>query len=177
MVSSIRFKDDTGEVEYFGQPIVMLRKDAIRIIRDELMRVGGPSGRVIVHTAGHVSGREEGKALLEKAKVLGIKSPQSLPSTILTAVEEMNMGYGKIQIEDVNLGTTTLKISLSNSFETDQPSPSRRPTCLFMLSYFKGLFSQLIGKDLGGEEYECRSKGDPNCRFRLSLIEPGVSAK
>ena len=168
-VSSMHFRDETGEVEYFGKPIVMLTRDAIRLMRDELIRIGGASGRVIVHTAGHVSGREEGKAILEKATAAGVRSPRSLPSVILTAVEETNMGYGKIRIDDINLGTSTFKISLSNSFEVDQSIRSRTPTCVFMLSYLKGLFSQLIGKDLGGEEIECRSKGDASCRFRLSI--------
>lgn len=148
----------------------MLRRDAIRLIRDELMRVGGSSGRVIVLTAGHVSGREEGKEILSRAKALGVKSPESLPGEVLTAVEETNMGYGKIRIDDVNTGSGTFKISVSNSFEVDQTDRSPQSGCLFVLSYLKGLFSQLTGKDLGGEEVECRSKGDSNCRFRLSAI-------
>jgi predicted hydrocarbon binding protein len=168
-LGSFRFKDETGEVEYFGQPVVMLSRDAIRLIRDELVRLGGAAGKVTVHTAGHISGREEGKAILAKARAVGIKSPESLPSAILTAVEESNMGYGKIRIDNIDLGTLTFKVSLSNSFEADQPATSQKPTCTFMLSYLKGLFSQLIDKDLGGEEVECKSKGDPCCRFLLSL--------
>jgi predicted hydrocarbon binding protein len=167
-LGSIRFKDETGEVEYFGQPVVMLSRDAIRLIRDELVRLGGAAGKITVHTAGHVSGREEGKAILAKARSVGIKSPESLPSPILTAVEETNMGYGKIRIDNIDFGTLTFKISLSNSFEADRSATSKMPTCTFMLSYLKGLFSQLIGKDLGGEEIECKSRGDPCCRFRLS---------
>jgi predicted hydrocarbon binding protein len=168
-VGSMRFKDETGEVEYFGQPVVMLSRDAIRLIRDELVRLGGAAGKVTVHTAGFVSGKEEGKAILAKARAVGIKSPESLPSAILTAVEETNMGYGRIRIDDIDLWTLTFKISLSNSFEADQSATSQTPTCTFMLSYLKGLFSQLIGKDLGGEEVECKSKGDPCCKFRLSV--------
>jgi predicted hydrocarbon binding protein len=167
-VGSIRFKDEKGEVEYFGQKVVMLRRDAIRLIRDELMRVGGSAGNVIVITAGHVSGREDGKAILALAKSAEVKSPESLPASILTAVEETNMGYGKIMIDDINMGTGTFRISVSNSFETDHPERTRKPTCIFILSYLKGLFSQLVGKDLGGEETECQSKGDPCCKFRLS---------
>lgn len=167
-VGSIRFRDEVGEVEYFGQQVVMLRRDAIRLIREELMRVGGSSGRVIVLTAGHVSGREEGKAILAIAKELGVRSPESLPVEVLVAVEETNMGFGKIRIDDVNTGTGTFKISVSNSFEVDRTDRSPKPGCLFILSYLKGLFSQLTGKDLGGEEVECGSMGDSGCKFTLS---------
>ena len=150
-VSPIRFRDEAGQVEYFGQPVVMLRRDAIRLMRDELMRVAGAAGSVIVHTAGHVSGREEGNALLAQAKAQGIKSPQSLPAAILTAVEETNMGYGKITIDDINFGSWTFKVSVANSFEVDSTGRSGRPTCIFILSYLKGFFSQLVAKDLGGK--------------------------
>jgi predicted hydrocarbon binding protein len=173
MISSfrpIRFKDETGQVEYFGQQVVMLRRDAIRLIRDELMRLGGTGGRVIVNTAGQVSGREDGKALLAQAEAHGVKSPKSLPAAILTAVEETNMGYGKITIDDINFGTWTFKISVTNSFEVDSAGRSGKPTCVFVLSYLKGLLSQLIGKDLDGQEVECRSKGDQCCKFRLAPV-------
>lgn len=175
--SPIRFRDEAGQVEYFGQPIVMLRRDAIRLMRDELMHVGGSAGRVIVDTAGHVSGREDGKALLAQARTQGVKSPQSLPAEILTAVEETNMGYGKLRIDDINFGTWTFKVSVNNSFEVDSTGSSGKPTCAFMLSYLKGLFSQLIGKDLGGKEVECRSRGDQNCKFWLAVAPQSASVK
>ena len=168
--SPIRFRDEAGQVEYFGQPVVMLRRDAIRLMRDELVSLGGSAGRVIVDTAGHVSGREDGKALLAQARAHGIKSPQSFPAEILTAVEEMNMGYGKLRIDDINFGTLTFKISVTNSFEIDSKVSHGKPTCVFMLSYLKGLFSEIIGKDLGGTEVECESKGDQSCKFWLSVV-------
>jgi predicted hydrocarbon binding protein len=167
--SPIRFRDEAGQVEYLGQPVVMLRRDAIRLIRDELMRLGGAGGRVILDTAGYVSGREEGNALLSQARAHGVKSPESLPAAILTAVEETNMGYGKITIDDINFGTWTFKLSIANSFEVDPTGRAGKPTCVFILSYLKGLFSRLVDKDLGGEEVECRSKGDQGCKFWLAV--------
>ena len=174
--SPIRFRDEAGQVEYFGQPVVMLRRDAIRLIRDELVRSGG-WGRVILDTAGYVSGREEGNALVVQARAHGIMSPESLPAAILSAVEETNMGYGKITIDDINFGTWTFKISVANSFEVDPAGRSGNPTCFFTLSYLKGFFSQLVDKDLGGKEVECRSKGDQNCKFLLAIAPQSDSIK
>jgi len=175
--SPIRFRDEAGQVEYFGQPVVMLRRNAIRLIRDELVRLGGAGGRVILDTAGYVSGREEGNGLLAQAKAHGVSSPESLPAAVLTAVEETNMGYGKIEVEDISFGTWTFKISGAYSFEADSTGRSGKPTCFFMLSYLKGLFSQLVHKDLGGEEVECRSKGDQSCKFWLALAPQSDSVK
>jgi len=154
----------------------MLRRDAIRLIRDELVRSGG-WGRVILDTAGYVSGREEGNALVVQARAHGITSPESLPAAILSAVEETNMGYGKITIDDINLGTWTFKISVANSFEVDPAGRSGNPTCFFTLSYLKGFFSQLVDKDLGGKEVECRSKGDQSCKFLLAIAPQSDSIK
>jgi predicted hydrocarbon binding protein len=175
-VGSIRFKDEIGEVEYFGQQVVLLRRDAIKLIRDELVRIGGAAGNVIVLTAGFVSGREEAKVILAKAKALGLKPSETLPAPVLTAVEETNMGYGKIRIDSINFGSWTFNVSVLNSFEVDLSGHSRKPTCVFILSYLKGLFSELAGKDLGGEEFECKSKGDPQCRFRLAVENKSESA-
>lgn len=175
--SPIRFRDEAGQVEYFGQPVVMLRRDAIGMIRDELVRLGGAGGRVVLDTAGYVSGREEGNALLAQAKAHGVKLPESLPSAILTAVEETNMGYGKITIDDINFGTWTIKITVANSFEVDLTRRAGMPTCVFILSYLKGLFSRLVDKDLGGKEVECRSKGDPGCKFWLSVAPQSNTVK
>src|SRR5260370_38928060 len=88
--SPIRFRDEAGQVEYFGQPVVMLRRDAIRLIRDELVRSGG-WGRVILDTAGYVSGREEGNRLVVHARAHQIMSPEALPGALLTAVEATTM--------------------------------------------------------------------------------------
>jgi predicted hydrocarbon binding protein len=174
--SPIRFRDEAGQIEYFGQPVVMLRRDSIKLIRDELVRVGGAGGRVILDSVGYVSGREEGKALLSEARAHGVRSPESLPSSILTAVEETNMGYGRIAIDDINFGSWTFKISVANSFEADAGGKSGKPTCVFILSYLKGLFSQLVGKDLGGTEVECRSRGDHGCKFWLTVAPRPASS-
>jgi predicted hydrocarbon binding protein len=176
-VGSIRFRDEIGEVEYFGQQVVMLRKDAIKLIRDELMRIGGAAGNVTMLTAGFISGREEARVILAKAKALGVKPSEILPAPVLTAVEETNMGYGKIRIDNINFGSWTFNISVLNSFEVDQSGHSQKPTCVFILSYLKGLLSELAGKDLGGEEFECKSKGDPQCRFRLAVENKSESAR
>src|SRR5207244_5601708 len=126
-------------------------------------------GVVILDTAGYVSGREEGNALLAHAKAHGVRSPESLPAAILTAVEETNMGYGKITIDDINFGTWTFKISVANSFEVDSTRRSGSPTCVFILSYLKGLFSQLVHKALVEKDVECRSTGDQSRRVWLAV--------
>ncbi len=168
-LNSIRFKDDTAEVEYFGQQVVILGRDAFTLIRDELTRVTGGATKVILGIAGHTVGKEEGRALLAKAKAPGVRLPQSLPVFLRLAVEETNMGYGKAKIEDFSTESGTVNISLSNGFEVDPYRHTLKPTCAFTLGYLEGIFSQLVGRDFEGKEVECKSKGDAGCKFRLAI--------
>jgi predicted hydrocarbon binding protein len=171
-MNSIRFRDEIGEVEYFGQKVVVLRRDAFSLMRKELMRVSGNAANVIFGIAGRRVGSEEGKALLSKADALGLKTPQSMPEFVRVAVEETNMGFGKIWIDGLNLDSAVAQVSISNSFESEPAGSSAKPSCIFTLSYLEGIFSQLMGKDVRGSEVNCRAKGDKLCRFSLS---PGPS--
>jgi predicted hydrocarbon binding protein len=171
-MNSIRFRDEIGEVEYFGQKVVMLRRDAFSLMSKELMRAAGNAAHVILGIAGRRVGVEEGKALLSKAHALRLKTPQSMPEFVRVAVEETNMGFGKIQVDELNLEVGTAQVSISNSFESQPSSSSWKPSCIFTLSYLEGIFSQLIDRDVTGREVDCTSKGDKLCRF---IIEPRPS--
>ncbi len=167
-LNSIRFRDEIGEVEYFGQKVVMLRRDAFSLMRKELIRVSGNTANVILGIAGRRVGSEEGKALLVKAQALGLKTPQSRPEFVRVAVEETNMGFGKIHVDALNLESGLAEVSISNSFESEPVGTSVKPSCIFTLSYLEGIFSQLIEREVRGKEVDCRAKGDKVCRFTLS---------
>ena len=170
-LNSIRFKDEIGEIEYFGQKVVMLRRDAFSLMRKEMMRISGNSANIILGIAGRRVGTEEGRALVSKAQALGLKTPQAMPEFVRVAVEETNMGFGKIEVEELNLESGLASVSITNSFESEPVASSTRPSCIFTLSYLEGIFSQLIDKDVRGREVECRAKGDKLCQFTL-IREP-----
>jgi len=170
-LNSIRFRDEIGEVEYFGQKVVMLRRDAFSLMRKEMMRISGNSANIILGIAGRRVGSEEGRALLSKAEALGLKTPQAMPEFVRVAVEETNMGLGKIQVDELNLESGQASVSITNSFESEPVASSAKPACIFTLSYLEGIFSQLIARDVRGREIDCRAKGDKLCRFTL-LPEP-----
>lgn len=171
-LNSIRFKDEIGEVEYFGQKVVMLRRDAFTLMKKELMRIGGAACNVTLSIAGRRVGSEEGKALLAKAESLGIKSPDSFSEFIRIAVEETNMGYGKVKVTQLDLQSGTVAVSLTNSFEAEEAGLSHKPSCIYSLSYLEGLFTQLIRRELKGKEVTCRAKGDKVCTFDLKAPMP-----
>jgi len=146
----------------------MLRRDAFSLMRKEMIRVSGNAANIIFGIAGRRVGSEEGKALLAKATALGLKTPQSMPEFVRVAVEETNMGFGKIHVDELNLESGAAQVSISNSFESEPFASSTKPSCIFTLSYLEGIFSQLIEREARGREIDCRAKGDKLCRFVLS---------
>ncbi|TMI27747.1 hypothetical protein E6H36_02440 [Candidatus Bathyarchaeota archaeon] len=168
-MNSIRFRDESGEIEYFGQKVVLLRRDVFGLIRGELSRVAGPAANVIISLAGRKVGTEEGQALALKAEALGLNGPQAFPDFLKTAVEETNMGIGKIRVSDLDLQNGRVDITVVNGFESDRPGGSLKPTCFFTLGYLEGIFSKLTGKELRGREVACNAKGDTLCRFSLNM--------
>ncbi len=166
-VNSVTFKDETGEVEYFGQKVVMLRRDAFQLMGEELAkRHASGTGNIILGIVGRRVGTEEGKALTSNV-LQDAGESRSLPTLIRNAVEETNMGYGKIQVLELDLSSKTASVSTRNSFEAETTSRSGETVCFFLLGYLEGLFSELLGTQLRGGETSCRGKGDPECVFKL----------
>jgi len=167
-LNSARFRDDTGTIEYFGQKVVILRRDMFQLIRKELSRVVGTAADIMLGVSGRRVGSEEGNVLLAKAHSLGLAKAFASPEFVRMAVEETNMGYGKIRILDLDENSEFVAISIADCFEADTGGESLGPSCNFTLGYLEGLFSQLLGKSFRGRETACRGRGDESCRFQLS---------
>ncbi len=166
-LNSVTFKDETGEVEYFGQKIVMLRRDAFQLLGEEMAkRHASGTGNIILGIVGHRVGMEEGKALTANV-FRDAGENMSLPILIRNVVEETNMGYGKIQIIELDLSSKTATLSTRNSFEAEKATPSGETVCFFLLGFLEGLFSELLGDELRGRETSCSGKGDSACVFKL----------
>lgn len=149
----------------------MLRRDAFSLMRKEMMRISGNAANIIFRMAGRRVGTEEGRTLVSKAIALGLKTPQAMPEFVRVAVEETNMGFGKVRVDELNLESGLARVSVANSFESEPAASSTIPSCIFTLSYLEGIFSQLIDKEVRGREVDCRAKGDKLCQFTL-MREP-----
>lgn len=168
VLNSIRFRDELGQVEYFGQKVVILRRDAFALMRKELAKVAGSASSVILGIAGRRVGAEEGRALLAKAESLGMKTGPSKEEFVRIALEETNMGYGKMKLLQSNESDGNIKVTILNSFETDSTDKVSSPSCFYTLGYVEGLLSVLLGKNLKGRETSCYGRGDQFCIFDFS---------
>ncbi len=167
-LNSIRFRDEVGEVEYFGQKVILMRRDAFELMRKELSRVAGEAAYVILSVAGRRVGTEEGRALMAKAQTLGLTSPDAFPEFVRTVVEETNMGIGKIRVQNLAHKEGTVNLMIQNGFEAEKTGESQRPICFFTLGYLEGVFSRLLGRDVRGKEVACKARSDDCCRFDLT---------
>lgn len=124
----------------------MLRRDVFELIRKELARLSGQAANVILEIAGRRIGTEEGRALNAKAESLGLKSSESFPDFVRTAVEETNIGIGKVRVFDLGQTDETVNISIQNGFEAERAGGSLKPTCFFTLGYLEGSSRSCSGK-------------------------------
>ncbi len=167
-VNSVSFRDESGEVDYFGEKVVILRQDSFRLFRQELVRRNASgTGNLIMGIVGRSVGRAEGKTIVSLFKQeTGSRSLGS--EHIRSAVEETNLGYGKPVLGEVGTFTQAVTVSTKNSFEVGSQGSSEGVSCFFLLGYFEGLLSELLGAELRGVEGSCRNRGDALCEFRLT---------
>ncbi len=167
-LNSVTFRDEKGEVEYFGQKVVVLRRDAFQLMKEELAaRNAGGTANLVLGIVGRRVGSEEGKALMSQGEFQAARESRSIPALIQKAVEETNMGYGKLLIRVLDMSSKTVTVSVRNSFEAENARSQEMTCCFFLLGYVEGLFSEFLATQVRGNETHCCAKGDPSCVFEL----------
>jgi predicted hydrocarbon binding protein len=72
-------------------------------------------------------------------------------------------GWGRLTNRTLHPGVSALD---SNDWvEVDLDAGARRPSCHFTTGMLANLLGRVSGEDVAVLEVECRSKGDPRCRF------------
>ncbi len=167
-INSVRFRDERGEVEYFDEKVVIIRRESFQVFRQELAKRNAlGTGNLIMGIVGRSVGRAEAKTIVSHiAQGTGEKTLSS--EHIRNAVEETNLGYGRTVLEELDTTSKTATVSTINSFEAGSALEPEGTTCFFLLGYLEGLLSDLLSTELRGVETSCTSRGDPSCVFRLS---------
>ena len=171
-LNSITFRDDAGEIEYFGQRILILRRDMFKVLVGELeKRHASGTGKMILGILGRSEGHEEGRTLMADV-MLESADRRSIPIFIKNAVEDTNLGYGKLKLGDLDVSTKSATITTQNSVEAMKTGDSGEIGCFFLLGYLEGLLSELLSTALMGSETACRGKGNDTCRFEIGAGLP-----
>ncbi len=167
-LNSVRFKDRTGEIELFGEKAILLRRDALKVMKKEMeQNVGQGTATMIMRMAGKSIGTREGVLLMKSARSSGFFLGHVDTKFLSVTLEELNVGFGKIILLGLDPSESTASLRVENCFEALENGPVSKETCQFTAGFLEGLFSEILGNKLRAQEGACLSRGASACEFSL----------
>ena len=170
-VNQLRFNDNKGEVAFFGQKMIILRRDVIRIMREGLERLVGDQAAPFLSYLASGIGIHEGSIFRDSVTSTGQEQRTSLENLVHSAFEDTNLGLGKIQIRQIDFDKGTANVVISNSFEAIENGPEEEPNCMFTGGFLAGLFAEVLDRTVQAKEVRCCSQGQNECEFQISPAE------
>ena len=99
-----------------------------------------------------------------------------LKNLVQGALEDTNLGLGKVSISGIDFAKGEARVSIANCFEAMENGTSPEPNCMFTSGFLAGVFAEVLDKTVRADEVKCISKGEPLCEFHISpAIEGGSS--
>ncbi len=175
-VNQLRFNDNRGEVSFFGQKMIILRRDVFRVMREGLERLVGEQAAPFLSYLASGIGIHEGSIFRESVKSAGENERPSLENLVHTAFEDTNLGLGKIKVNKVNFDEATADVVIGNCFEALENGPSESPNCMFTSGFLAGLFAEVLDKTVQANEVRCISQGSSECEFQIIPAEKAVTS-
>lgn len=170
-VNQLRFNDNHGEVSFFGQKMIILRRDVFRVMREGLERLVGDQAAPFLSYLASGIGINEGNIFRESVKSNGGDERASLENLVHSAFEDTNLGLGKIKVHSINFDQGIAQVSIANCFEALENGPAENPNCMFTSGFLAGLFAEVFDTTVQANEVRCISKGDTNCEFQIEATE------
>jgi predicted hydrocarbon binding protein len=170
-VNQVRFNDNKGEVSFFGQKMIILRRDVIRVMRDGLERLVAEQAAPFLSYLASGIGIHEGSIFRDSITSTGPQMRMELESLVHSAFEDTNLGLGRIKIRSIDFDKANASISIANCFEALENGQSEEPNCMFTGGFLAGLFAEVLDKTVQTKETKCISQGASECEFEISLAD------
>ncbi|HXL50499.1 MAG TPA: V4R domain-containing protein [Candidatus Limnocylindrales bacterium] len=171
-VNQLRFNDNKGELSFFGQKMIILRRDVIRVMRDGLERLVADQAAPFLSYLASGIGIHEGSIFRDSITATGEDQRVALESLVHSAFEDTNLGLGKVKIRKIDFDRANANVVISNCFEAMENGSSEEPNCMFTSGFLAGLFAEVLDKTVQAKETQCISQGQPECEFEISSTEP-----
>ena len=171
-VNQLRFNDNKGELSFFGQKMIILRRDVIRVMRDGLERLVADQAAPFLSYLASGIGIHEGSIFRDSITATGEDQRVALESLVHSAFEDTNLGLGKVKIRKIDFDRANANDVISNCFEAMENGSSEEPNCMFTSGFLAGLFAEVLDKTVQAKETQCISQGQPECEFEISSTEP-----
>jgi predicted hydrocarbon binding protein len=167
----VRFNDNKGEVSFFGQKMIILRRDVVRVMRDGLERLVADQAAPFLSYLASGIGIHEGSIFRDSITSTGAQQRAELENLVHSAFEDTNLGLGKMKIRAVDFDKASASVSIGNCFEAMENGQSDEPNCMFTSGFLAGLFAEVLDKTVQARETKCISQGQPECEFEISLAD------
>lgn len=144
---------------------VVLPAASLAALRRSLVEQLGPTAAAgVLQHAGHAAGDAFYAVLAGQLEADG--GPGGLSTnTFWRRLNELlaSRGWGQMEQEDAHPGVGSLRSV--NWSEADDDEFAGRPSCFFTTGLLANILGHIAGREVGVFEVECRSNGDPECRF------------
>jgi len=168
-VNQLRFDDKHGEVSFFGQKMIILRRDVFRVMRDGLERLVGDQAAPFLSFLASGVGIHEGSIFRDSIQGASDKEKRaSLENLVHTALEDTNLGLGKVCISGLDFDRGSAKVAIVNCFEALENGSSEQPNCMFTSGFLAGVFAEVLDKTVQASEVKCISQGEAECEFQIN---------
>lgn len=170
-VNQLRFNDNRGEVSFFGQKMIILRRDVIRVIREGLEKLVGDQATPFLSYLASGIGVHEGSIFRESTGSSGPSGNAGISNMVTSALEDTNLGLGKIHVAKSDFDKGTANVTISNCFEALENGTSEMPNCTFTSGFLAGMFAEVFDKTVQAVETRCMSQGQSECEFQIIPVQ------
>ncbi len=170
-MNQVRFNDNKGEVSFFGQKMIILRRDVVRVMRDGLERLVEDQAAPFLSYLASGIGIHEGSIFRDSITSTGPQMRAELESLVHSAFEDTNLGLGKMKIREIDFDKASASVAIGNCFEALENGGSDEPNCIFTGGFLAGWFAAVLDKTVQARETKCTSDGLPEVSLRNTPID------
>lgn len=148
--------------------LLAMSRGALTALRRALFREAGSAAAQCLQEAGYSGGDTIFESFREWLRLLGKANPEELELEEFQHRASMffqQIGWGTIAVHP--LSDSVAVVESTDWHEADPADALDHPACHFTTGMFADFFGRLSGAPLAVLEVECRSMGNPRCRFLL----------
>src|SRR5438094_9488280 len=119
-VNQVRFNDNKGEISFFGQKMIILRRDVVRVMRDALERLVADQAAPFLSYLASGIGIHEGSIFRDSITSTGEEQRAALENLVHSAFEDTNLGLGKVKISMLDFDKANANVINSIFFEESE---------------------------------------------------------
>jgi predicted hydrocarbon binding protein len=140
---------------------------ALHTTRQALVQDLGEAGEARLQEIGYAAGEDIYRRFSQwLPEFAGVSDPGELDAAALTEVLSaffQSLGWGPVTVERV--GRAGLAVTSTAWAEVQSGVQGEYPSCFFSTGLFASFFTCLAGAAVATMELECRTQGDPRCKF------------